>query len=99
MMDENNTEYPRSNATRGIGGINIPAKIENNIFSHCINEALIGIDVYDDKWDFNEVKQSVGAGLRWMSPMGPMRLEWGYVINPKPGENTSNWEFSMGGAF
>jgi len=56
-------------------------------------------NVYDDKWDFNEVKQSVGAGLRWMSPMGPMRLEWGYVINPKPGENTSNWEFSMGGAF
>jgi outer membrane protein insertion porin family len=56
-------------------------------------------NVYENKWDFNEIKQSVGAGLRWLSPMGPMRLEWGYVINPAPGEDSSNWEFSMGGNF
>ena len=56
-------------------------------------------NVYDDNWDFNEIKQSVGAGLRWLSPMGPMRLEWGYVINPEPDEDSSNWEFSMGGNF
>jgi outer membrane protein insertion porin family len=56
-------------------------------------------NVYESKWDFNEIKQSVGAGLRWLSPMGPMRLEWGYVINPAPGEDSSNWEFSMGGNF
>jgi outer membrane protein insertion porin family len=56
-------------------------------------------NVYEDEWDFKEIKQSVGAGLRWLSPMGPMRLEWGYVINPEPGEDTSNWEFAMGGSF
>jgi len=56
-------------------------------------------NVYDNEWDFNEVKQSVGTGLRWLSPMGPMRLEWGYVINPEPDEDSSNWEFSMGGSF
>jgi len=56
-------------------------------------------NVYEDKWDFDEIKQSVGAGLRWMSPMGPMRLEWGYVIDPEPDEDKSNWEFSMGGSF
>ncbi len=56
-------------------------------------------NVYEDEWDFNEIKQSVGAGLRWLSPMGPMRLEWGYVINPEPDEDSSNWEFSMGGSF
>jgi len=31
--------------------------------------------------------------------MGPMRLEWAYVINPLPGEDSSNWEFIMGGGF
>ena len=31
--------------------------------------------------------------------MGPMRLEWGYVIDPLPDEDPSNWEFSMGGSF
>jgi outer membrane protein insertion porin family len=56
-------------------------------------------NVYDDRWDANDIKQDVGAGIRWLSPMGPMRLEWAYVINPLPGEDTSNWEFSMGGGF
>jgi len=56
-------------------------------------------NVYDNDWNFDEIKQSVGVGLRWLSPMGPMRLEWGYVINPQPDEDKSNWEFSMGGSF
>jgi outer membrane protein insertion porin family len=56
-------------------------------------------NVYADKWDFDEVKKSVGTGLRWLSPMGPMRLEWGYVIDPDPDEDSSNWDFSMGGSF
>ena len=56
-------------------------------------------NVYGDKWDFNEIKKSVGTGLRWLSPMGPMRLEWGYVIKPDSDEDSSNWDFSMGGSF
>jgi outer membrane protein insertion porin family len=56
-------------------------------------------NVYESEWDFADVKQSVGAGLRWVSPMGPMRLEWGYVIDPEPDEDSNNWEFSMGGNF
>ena len=38
-------------------------------------------------------------GIRWYSPMGPLRLEWGYNINPKPGEDTNNWDFSIGTFF
>jgi len=56
-------------------------------------------NVYEEDWDFNDVKQSAGLGVRWLSPMGPMRLEWAYVINPEPYEDTNNWEFSIGGAF
>jgi len=56
-------------------------------------------NVYDDRWDANDIKQDVGAGIRWLSPMGPMRLEWAYVINPLPDEDKTNWEFSMGGSF
>ncbi|MBW2470586.1 MAG: BamA/TamA family outer membrane protein, partial [Deltaproteobacteria bacterium] len=29
-------------------------------------------NVYESEWDFSDIKQSVGAGLRWLSPMGPM---------------------------
>jgi outer membrane protein insertion porin family len=56
-------------------------------------------NVYDDEWDFADIKQSVGTGVRWMSPMGPLRLEWAYVIDPLPDEDSSNWEFSIGGMF
>jgi outer membrane protein insertion porin family len=56
-------------------------------------------NVYENDWDFNDVKQSAGLGVRWLSPMGPMRLEWAYVIDPEPYEDNSNWEFSVGGAF
>jgi outer membrane protein insertion porin family len=56
-------------------------------------------NVYDNKWDFTDIKQSVGTGVRWMSPMGPLRLEWAYVIDPLPYEDKSNWEFSIGGMF
>ncbi len=46
--------------------------------------------------DFSDLKFAAGAGMRWYSPMGPIRLEWGYNLNPKEGEDTSNWQFSMG---
>ena len=52
LMDSTNVEYPRTASVRGIGEITIPAVIENNILSHCINEAQFGIDNYQDKWGF-----------------------------------------------
>ncbi len=45
------------------------------------------------------LRTSVGAGIRWYSPLGPLRIEWGYNISPKPWERRSVWEFTMGGSF
>ena len=42
---------------------------------------------------------SVGAGIRWYSPMGPLRLEWGYNLDPERDEPSSNFEFSVGQQF
>jgi outer membrane protein insertion porin family len=52
-----------------------------------------------DPYQLDDLRTSVGFGFRWMSPMGPLRLEWGYNLNPKPGEKTSAWDFTMGGFF
>ncbi|MCX7770000.1 MAG: outer membrane protein assembly factor BamA [Proteobacteria bacterium] len=46
-----------------------------------------------------ELRYSVGAGIRWYSPMGPLRLEWGKNLNPKRDEKSSKWEFSIGTIF
>jgi outer membrane protein insertion porin family len=48
---------------------------------------------------FSDMRYSVGAGIRWFSPMGPMRLEWGYNLDPRDYEDNSQFEFSIGKFF
>jgi outer membrane protein insertion porin family len=52
-----------------------------------------------DSWDFADLRYSVGLGFRWLSPMGPLRLEWGYNLDPIEDEKQGVWDFSIGGAF
>ena len=48
---------------------------------------------------FSSMRTSVGTGFRWFSPMGPLRVEWGYNLAPKPWEKHSAWEFTIGSQF
>ncbi len=56
---------------------------------------------YDNGEDINlsDVRESIGYGIRWYSPLGPMRLEYGYILDRKSGENKGRWEFAIGTAF
>ncbi|MGA9754826.1 MAG: outer membrane protein assembly factor BamA [Desulfobaccales bacterium] len=45
------------------------------------------------------LRTSAGLGIRWFSPMGPLRVEWGYNLSKHPWERSSAWEFTMGGSF
>jgi outer membrane protein insertion porin family len=45
------------------------------------------------------LRGSVGFGLRWASPMGPLRLEWGIPLDRQPGESAINMAFSIGSLF
>lgn len=53
----------------------------------------------DEEWTFEEVAQGVGVELRWFSPMGPLRVVYGYNPDPRPDEPSSVWDFSVGGQF
>jgi outer membrane protein insertion porin family len=46
-----------------------------------------------------EVKAGFGCGVRWMSPMGPIRLEYGWKVSPQRGEETGAFAFGMGQLF
>jgi len=59
----------------------------------------IGNVVRDSEDLGEELRSSVGFGFRWLSPMGPLRLEWGYNIDPLYDEDQSLWDFSIGGQF
>ena len=50
--------------------------------------------------DPGDLRQSAGLGMRWMSPMGPIRLEYGFILDKKDSDHgPGNWEFSMASAF
>jgi outer membrane protein insertion porin family len=53
----------------------------------------------DESFSWSTIKKSVGPGIRWYSPIGPLRLEYGKVISPKDDEPSGNYHFSVGGLF
>jgi outer membrane protein insertion porin family len=53
----------------------------------------------DEDWDFGTYKKTAGVGVLWASPLGPLRLAWGFNLDKEDGEDSSNWDFSMGGTF
>ena len=40
-----------------------------------------------------------GLGLRYRTPIGPMRLDWGYMLDHQPGEARSRFHLTIGHAF
>jgi len=48
---------------------------------------------------FSDMRNSVGLGVNWHSPFGPLSVVWGVNLSPEYDESSSNFEFSMGGMF
>ena len=53
----------------------------------------------DQDFTFDEVAKGVGLEVRWLSPLGPLRVVWGYNPDPLPDEPQTVWDFSVGGQF
>ncbi len=45
---------------------------------------------------FGDLRRSVGTGVRWMSPFGPLRVELGFPLNKQHGDDTSVLGFTIG---
>ncbi|KYF69249.1 outer membrane protein assembly factor BamA [Sorangium cellulosum] len=46
-----------------------------------------------------DVRTSWGFGLRWFSPLGPLRFEWGFPFKRLSYEETYKFEFNIGNFF
>lgn len=55
-------------------------------------------EAFDDEQsiDFGELRQAYGFGLRWASPLGPIRIEFGFPIDREEGEDGMVTLFSFG---
>jgi len=54
---------------------------------------------YDDFDEFGTLRYTTGTGIRWISPIGPIRIEWGYNLDQKPDESSNKFEFAFGSFF
>ena len=87
---------PRDNQNEVVGGKNLnEASVE---YEYPIKEkwSLAAFvdwgDAFNDKPDY---KTGVGLGLRWISPIGPVRIDLGHGLNQPPG-NTLRLHLTIG---
>ncbi len=49
--------------------------------------------------DLGDLKKSWGFGLRWFSPLGPIRVEFGFPLDLGPGDRKESVQFTLGAVF
>lgn len=92
---------------RAMGGEKMVLFNAELIFPVVRQAGLMGVifhdtgDVYskDASIELDNLRRSAGFGVRWYSPLGPIRLERGYILDRRKGEDSGRWEFSIGGVF
>jgi outer membrane protein insertion porin family len=50
-------------------------------------------------FDLLEMRNSIGAGIRFISPFGPLGFSYGIKLDKKSGEESGEFHFSAGSAF
>jgi len=61
----------------------------------------LALDLFEDPDDnYRDVlRTAVGLGVRWRSPLGPLRFEWGFPLQRLRGERPRVFHFTVGNAF
>jgi outer membrane protein insertion porin family len=80
----------------------VPLVKEANIKGVLFFDAGRGYDnslLYSENFYDFRLRYSWGFGIRWISPVGPLRLEWGFNLDPREGEKAKTLEFSIGTLF
>ncbi|OPY86973.1 MAG: Outer membrane protein assembly factor BamA precursor [Syntrophus sp. PtaU1.Bin208] len=93
---------PKDDEGDVIGGTTMFNVNVDFVFPLIKNAGMKGVIFYDtgNAWDggyhLGDMRHTAGLGIRWYSPIGPLRLEWGYVLDREEDEPASRWEFTIG---
>ena len=52
-----------------------------------------------EKMTYDSLRTSVGLGLSWLSPVGPLKLSYGSPIRKQPTDRIQKFQFQIGTAF
>ncbi len=102
-------KHPRRFAEQPYGGSRMfyfNGELEFPLISRARLRGAVFFDMGEanDKLSFHPsrgLRANTGFGLRWASPMGPVRLDWGvpFQIKEEYGEKNLEFHFSMGSPF
>ncbi|MDP1649882.1 MAG: outer membrane protein assembly factor BamA [Rubrivivax sp.] len=53
----------------------------------------------DEKVSADSLRASAGLGLSWISPVGPLKMSWGYPIRVQRNDRIQRFQFQIGTAF
>lgn len=102
------TISPRDPATGDrIGGEKMMAYTVELRFPLLQEQGVVGVTFFDagnvfaedEGYSLDGIRKSAGLGVRWYSPFGPLRVEYGWNLDPMYDEPSGNLEFSIGGTF
>ncbi|MEN6638828.1 MAG: outer membrane protein assembly factor BamA [Smithella sp.] len=87
-----------------IGGTTMLTFSLELVFPLIKDAGMKGVFFYDagNTWNGgyypDDLRMTCGAGIRWYSPIGPLRLEYGYVLDRKGlnDDSTGRFEFTIG---
>jgi outer membrane protein insertion porin family len=54
---------------------------------------------FGTSFDLTDTREAAGFGIRWFSPFGPIRVDYGFNLDRKKGESGSQFHFSAGTPF
>jgi outer membrane protein insertion porin family len=54
---------------------------------------------FGTKFDVTNTREAAGAGIRWQSPFGPIRVDYGLNLDRRKGEDFGAIQFSVGSPF
>lgn len=104
---KNRTLGPKDKNGNEFGGAKQLVNNVEIIFPLFESVGLRGVTFYDvgEAFDDDEsirisdLRQAYGAGLRWSSPLGPIRIEFGFPVDRQPDEKSMVTLFSFGAPF
>jgi outer membrane protein insertion porin family len=58
-------------------------------------------EIYDEgnQPQFESFRYSTGVGVAWNSPVGPLKVSYGYPLNSRPGDRIQRVQFQLGTVF
>ena len=79
------------------------AELEFPLAKEAGMRAVIFYDIgqAENNIDSSNFRADIGFGIRWFSPMGPLRFEFGFPLDRRAelGERSNNFQFAVGSPF